>query len=190
MSVDEPQPSSQNQNQTQSSLPTLKFVNRHHAPFHQTLLKRKLNPTRHYYQRSMRDLGIDEDLRSLLDNLGMSEFIQHQYPTFKEPTYEFLASFEKEPVGNNEFQISFQLFNARHVISLRRLNELLDFNPDADLLAPSTELFPEYDAFRWWRKLPIWMSLVLGTRWQAKLSIQYSASFTASWGLRCLANRI
>ena len=94
-------------------LPPLKFSNRQHRANYDVLQSRKLLPTKHYDQTITTKLNVDKQCWFLFNNLGLTDFFTKTYNTYREPTLEFLASFEKHTSGNNNISVSFQLFKKK-----------------------------------------------------------------------------
>ena len=104
-------------------LPPTKFSNRNHKANFDALQPRKLLPTKHYNQTITTKLGIDEQCWFFFNNLGLTDFVSKPYNTYREPTLEFLASFEKHTSGNNNISVSFQLFNKKETMSLHKFTD-------------------------------------------------------------------
>jgi ATHILA ORF-1 family protein len=132
-------------------LPPLKFHNKNHKTIYDNLQNRKFRPTKNYHQPSTTKLGIDDDCWFLFNNLRLGSFMASAYRTYKEPTFEFLASFECHAAGERDLTISFQLFNKKETLNLRQFNQLLDLNPDADMFFPEHESLHDYNPFEWWK---------------------------------------
>ena len=82
------------------------------------------------HMESLQNLGIYEDMQTLLRNLGLLHFVERKCVTFDWLTLEFLSSLRVEWNGTYRGEvvdISFGMFNTDHRMSLKGFNNLLHF---------------------------------------------------------------
>ena len=129
--------------------------------------RRDIRPTLFYCQFTCEMLGINEDVVRFSRNLGFDGFLDnimpndwvttdpsYNYPdqpplTYRHLTLEFLASFElrrdAEREGIDAFSVRFRLFNLAHTKTLRELNELFGWDPEAQIMDASGDGVEGYD---------------------------------------------
>lgn len=84
------------------------------------LFKRNVLATRYLDNATLRDLGLFDNVNSMLSNLGIPYFHSLTSPTYIRLTYEFLSSFRyATPVGGSRTtcNVYFRMFNRDYLFS-------------------------------------------------------------------------
>lgn len=137
------------------------------------LANRQFRTTLFYDQHTCTSLGVDDMVRQLASNLGFDGFLDIRIPndhittdeaygapeqpplTYKCLTLEFLSTFDMreeddEVSGRKSHAISFRMFGKYRKLTLRRLNQIFGWDPEARMIAINGKKEEGYDASTWW----------------------------------------
>lgn len=113
-------------------------------PTYNQLMKRLKNipfaPTRYPDHGFLQEVGLIEDVQAIFTNLGLGQFFTMAFPTYEDPTREFLASFkvtyydasmvkETQDLGYFEFRVGGRL----HKMTFAELGAIYGFQPGTEL---------------------------------------------------------
>lgn len=133
-------------------IPNLRFdPDSNHKKVYDMLKHRKINPTKFYHGPTLEALGIRQDVLACLTDLGWNRFSSMHALTYERVTLEFLASLERTLNGEEEFDISFQLFNTKFRMTLAELNGVFGWPSEARIYHPHLQNFPNYNQEAFWR---------------------------------------
>ena len=134
------------------------FVNDAQKLKYKSLSVRMTSELKFLHVESLQNLGIYEDMQTLLGNLLLLHFIERKCVTFDWLTWEFLSSLRVEWNGTYRGEIvdiSFRMFNNDHCISLKGFNNLLHFPNHLDSF---------YNVPQRWKLDLIWLSITCTKR--------------------------
>uniref|UniRef100_A0A803LIV8 Arabidopsis retrotransposon Orf1 C-terminal domain-containing protein n=1 Tax=Chenopodium quinoa TaxID=63459 RepID=A0A803LIV8_CHEQI len=118
---------------------------------YEQLFRRGIVATRYGDLDVLTALHIEDDVRWLLDNVGLGNLLMTKLPTSQRATLEFLSSlkvnFFSNP-SNGETKITFRLFNNNHTWTLDELNLALGLHVDGSRMTPT-----RWDVDGFWRIL-------------------------------------
>ena len=133
--------------------------NETHRKKYVELERRGVKPTLFYDRHTCEELGIDDQVRELSNDLGFGEFLWAIVPkacttptpldcplpprpplTYCSLTLEFLSSFAYTPLA----ECSVRIFNQNHTLTLREVNEIFGWDLEAEVFELTRETSPGY----------------------------------------------
>lgn len=117
---------------------------------------KNFSPTNNLDEKSLKSLGIYEDVKYLFDNIGWFDFLTFVPPTVRRLTLEFFSSAGTKMLTHEEDVIEeflmFRLLNRDYQLSFNEINEIFGFPTDSHL-GPDDKYCQEYDAISFWKSL-------------------------------------
>uniref|UniRef100_A0A803M3C3 Arabidopsis retrotransposon Orf1 C-terminal domain-containing protein n=1 Tax=Chenopodium quinoa TaxID=63459 RepID=A0A803M3C3_CHEQI len=118
---------------------------------YEQLFRRGIVATRYGDLDVLTALHIEDDVRWLLDNVGLGNLLMTKLPTSQRATLEFLSSLKVNFFSNpssGETKITFRLFKNNHTWTLDELNLALGLHVDGSRMTPT-----RWDVDGFWRIL-------------------------------------
>ena len=104
-------------------------------------------PTRFADTKMMEELGIEEDVRTMLQHMKMESFYSMAYPTHVEPSCQFLATleasfYEVEHVRQGWGKIRFKVNGRNHFMSFKDIGAMMGLEDNEDPTLPRFKKLP------------------------------------------------
>ena len=97
------------------------FVDDVQCERYDTLVIRKISAPKYIDVELLRELGMWEDMNTLLDHFGWHDYLQLQFPVYEKLVWEFFSSFTIDTTmeyHNGHYYIHFRLGDLTHEMNL------------------------------------------------------------------------